>query len=418
LVPALRASEVRLGAVVRAARGPDQSGTGARGALVATEVALGVIVLVAAGLLGRTLLNLWSTETGFDSASVVVTYASLPPEFIATADEQNAVVAALERELSAVAGVSGVGLITDLPMSGAVNSTRIERPAGVADAAADTDQVLVRAVTPGYFGAMGIPLFSGRALAATDAAGAAPVALVNRSYAARLPDGGLGRTVTVRGVAREIVGVVADVVEFRLQDGTGDPVLYTPYAQEEQEWMRSGFHIALRSSASAAALDMPVRTAVRSVSPAILLSRRLEPMSDYLAADLAAYRFRALLLALFAATALLLAAAGIAAVTAYAVARRIPEIGIRMALGATSTSVVSGIVARAGRAVALGLAAGLAAAYATSRALSHLLFGIRPADPAAYLAACAALSVVALLAAWIPARRAAAVDPSTALRAD
>ncbi|MBW3553518.1 MAG: ADOP family duplicated permease [Gemmatimonadetes bacterium] len=418
LLPALRTSEVRLAAVLRAGRGPDSTGGRGRGALVAAEVALGVVVLVAAGLLGRTLWNLWSTDPGFEPDSVVTAYVSLPQELFETPDAQNVAVEGLERELAALPGVSGVGLITDLPMSGAVNSTSIRRPAGAAGDPEGMDQVLVRAVTAGYFEVMGVPLLRGRVIAGSDRAGAAPVAVINRSYAALLPGGGVGHRVVVRGEPREIVGVVEDVVEFRLEDGPGDLVLYTPYPQEDQAWMRRAFHVVLRTAADPAALAEPIRGAVERASPAILLSQRIRHMSDYVARDLAAYRFRAFLLGFFAVTALLLAAAGIAAVTAYAVARSVPEIGIRMALGASSRAVVRGILAQAAGLVGVGLALGLVGSVAASRALSHFLFGVQPGDPAAYGLAAVLLSAVALLAAWIPARHAAAIDPVRALRAE
>jgi putative ABC transport system permease protein len=416
LVPALRTSEVRLSEVLRAPRGADQGGAGVRSTLVAAEVALGVIVLVSAALLGRTLWNLWATDAGFDADATVVAYASLPAEFITTPEDQNLTVEALERELAGVPGVAASGIITDLPMSGAVNSTGILRPGGPAGEEPARDQVLVRAVTPGYFGAMGVPVLRGRAFTPADRANAPAVALVNRSYADLLPGGGIGRIVIVRSVPREIVGVVDDVVEFRLADGTGDRVLYTPYAQEEQTWMRTGFHIVLRTGLAPAALDAPVRAAAQRANPSILMSQRLQPMREYLASDLASHRFRALLIGLFGATSLLLAAAGIAALTAYSVARRIPEIGIRMALGASTRDVVAGVLAHSGTPVLAGLAAGLIGAFAAGRALAHFLFGVRPLDPLAYLAAAFVMAAVALLAAWLPARRAATIDPADALR--
>lgn len=417
LAPAIRTSEVRLNDVLRSARDMAVSSR-TRAVLIAAEVALGVVVLVCAGLLGRTLWNLRSTDPGFDADSTVVARITLPPNLVQTVDAQNAAVEALERELSAIPGVNGAGMITDLPMSGAVNSTGIPRPATPTGGPGRTDQVLVRAVTPGYFQAMGIPLSRGRAIAETDRRGTTPVAVINRSYSDLLPGGGVGQTVMVRGVPREIVGVVEDVVEFRIQDGTGDPVLYTPYTQEDQAWMRTGLHVVLRTPARPGALANDLREAVRRADPAALLAQRIRPMSDYIALDLAAYRFRAVLLVFFAFTALVLAAAGIAAVTAYAVDRQSREIGIRMALGASTRVVVRGILARSSRIMAAGLMAGLLGAFAASRTLSGFLFGVQPADPTAFVLATLTLAVVSLLAAWIPARRAATVDPVRALKAD
>jgi putative ABC transport system permease protein len=210
-----------------------------------------------------------------------------------------------------------------------------------------------------------------------------------------------------------VVGVAADVHHFGLDHGD-EPALYTPYAQFAQDWKR-WMNVVVKSPQDPATLERAVKTQVWSVDPAIPITR-IRTMTDVMSASLAQRRFHVLLLGLFAALALALAAIGVYGVTAYGVSRRTREIGLRMALGADRRDVVRLIVSGGMRFVIAGLVAGLLGALALSRLLSSLLFEVRPTDPPTYAAVAIALAAVALLACALPATRAARLDPTEALR--
>lgn len=416
LAPALHGTRGGGAEVLRGGATSAGAGSRLRPVLVAAEIALGVVVLVGAALVGRTLLNLRSVEPGFDYSSTLAASVFLDPEMLSEPTAQNEAVRALEDVVRRVPGVRAVGLITDLPMSGAINSNAIPRPEPSGEGAGASVQTLVRAVTPGVFRALSIPLLSGRGFETGDDTGAPPVALVNETFA-RLMFGGanpLGRVVEVRGIDREIVGLVRDVVEFSPLDATGDPVLYTPYPQETQAWMRQGFALVVGASEPAARAEA-VGRAIRSVGRGVGLTS-VTPVRTYLDRTIALYRFRAYLLVAFGIVALILATLGVAAVTAHAVARRRKEFGIRMALGATAGDVQRLVVGQAGRITAVGLLAGVVAAFWAARVLAGLLVGVEPHDMATFIGVPLILASVAGLASWLPTRVATRLDPSSTLR--
>ncbi|MEP6995536.1 MAG: FtsX-like permease family protein, partial [Acidobacteriota bacterium] len=212
-----------------------------------------------------------------------------------------------------------------------------------------------------------------------------------------------------------IVGVAADVNHFGLADGEM-PAVYIPYAQSLQSWKRWQ-DLVVRSPRGFAGLPAAIRAKVWAVDPAMPVGKLIS-MNEVVAASLARQRFHGELLAVFAGLALLLSSVGIYGVMWSSVRQRTTEIGIRVALGAAPDRVVREILAEGARLTAVGIAIGLALALAASRALSSLLFSVRPTDPPTYAAVAVALSAVALLACYVPARRAARVDPMTALRAE
>jgi putative ABC transport system permease protein len=286
-----------------------------------------------------------------------------------------------------------------------------------------------RAVTPGYFGALGIALRRGRAFDARDDAQGPKVALVNQTLAARLWPGEdpLGKRLALDFEAmrffrdrppqldlasglREVVGVVADVRHSRL-DAQPAPELYVPFAQRPSPDMT----LVLRGAGGPAALASAARAALKALDPDQPLAG-VTTVSALVETALAPSRFHLRLLGAFAALAFVLAAVGLYGVVAHSVARRTGEIGVRMALGAARRDVVAMVLREAAALSALGLALGGAAALALARALRSVLYAVSPADPAAYAAAAVALAAMTALASYLPARRATRVEPATALR--
>ena len=420
LAPALQLTRDSAATLREGGRG----GTGARrglrmrSLLVVAETALAVVLLVSAGLLLRTFWKLQQIDPGFEAESALALRVGLPEVTFPTPAEQ---VLALQRvvdEVSATPGVTAAGAITDLPMGGAVNSTSIFRDDQPRPEPGEARSALVRATLPGYFAAMRIPRVRGREFDGTDRDSTRPVAIVNATFVdVFFPDDDpIGRTVTVRGVSREIVGIVADAKEFTLTGGP-DAVLYEPFAQEREPWMRAAAWVVVRHDAQAPAMLSAVRNAIRRAHGRIPINtaRTLETV---LADDMAAPRFRALLVVLFGALALLLAAVGVAGVLAYMVSQRTREIGIRLAVGATSIDVMRMVAAESARLTGAGVALGLLAAAAAARVLGSFLFGIASLDFVVFASVPLVLVAVGLAASALPARRAAAVDPNTALRAD
>jgi len=270
-----------------------------------------------------------------------------------------------------------------------------------------------RRVLPGYFTAMRQRIVGGRDFSASDDAKAPLVVLVNESWVRRYFPGRdvVGRRIRVdsdRQDWRTIVGVVADAREYGL-DQAVPPVFYVPSAQEPPEWMT----LVVRGRIAPAALG----SALSRIDPAQPVDR-VSPLPDVLAASLAARRFPLQLLGAFAALALLLSAVGIYGVTAYAVAQRTREIGVRMAIGATAGTVVRMVLLGALRTVAIGVCIGTLAALAAGRLIASQLYGVNARDPVTFAAIAGVLALVAIAASGIPALRAARIDPMAALRAE
>jgi putative ABC transport system permease protein len=390
-----------------------------RRALVASEVALSVVLLAGAGLLLRSLHRLQSIEPGFETRGLVTFNISLPMERYREIPRRTAFAEALMSELSAGPGIAAAAATTQLPFrTDRVPQNFLVEGAPPVEPGREPD-VDSRSVTPGYLRTMGIPLVRGRDVAVTDSAAAEPVGIVNQAAVRQLFAGEdpIGRRVAW---AREeprvwmrVVGVAGDVRGGGL-DADDAPALYTPLAQERRFW-RTWMWVALRTPLPAEAALATVRAAVARADRDVPVTR-VSTMEDLVAASWGDRRFNLALLATFAVLALALAAVGIHGVMSYAVARRTREIGVRMALGARASDVLR-LVLRQGLALAVaGLAAGLAAALALRRLVSAMLFGVEPSDPLTLGAVSAVLLAVALLACYAPARRAARVDPAEALR--
>ncbi|HET9372709.1 MAG TPA: ABC transporter permease [Vicinamibacterales bacterium] len=415
LLPAWRSSKNDVQIALREtgrSQGPSRASQSLRRLLVVVETALACALLVQAGLLGRSLVNLLSVRPGFDADRALVTSLSLPPVPFARLSEQTALLDAVFANVRRMPGVEAAGTITDFPMSGAINSTSIS----IVGATAEPTQTLVRAIDGDYFDAVGVPVVRGRGFTEADRQGAAPVALVNESFVAKVLGGqsALGRQAVVRGVVREIVGVVRDVREFGLTT-SGDVTLYTPYRQEAQDWMRSGSTLVVRAGDDPLRLSASLRDAVSRAAPGRPIGA-VRLANDYLDRQLAVPRLQAIVIAAFATVSVLLAAIGLSGVLACAVAERLREIAIRLALGASRSSVARLIVGQSLWVTGIGLAGGLVGGWLLSGVVSGLLFGVTRTDPAVIGGTTALVLITALIASWAPARRAGAVDPMRTLK--
>lgn len=391
----------------------------ARNVLVAAEVALATLLVTCAGLLLRSFWQLQSVSPGFETEHLVKAELSLPRYQYAKPEQWNAFMDEFMTRLQVQHGMekSAIGLplpILDnqvtLPFRIAGNP---QLPRGKANTA---DYV---SASPQYFQVMGIDLKRGRLFSADDTARTQPVALISEALARRyFPNQNpLGRRLVFGfppngDVSREIVGIVGDIHNASLAKQPG-PMMYVPFAQEPF-W---GAEIVVRSGSSAASVGAAIRAEAQKMDAGLPVTN-IEMVPEALQASMAAPRFRTLLLAIFAAIALLLASVGIYGVISYSVTRRTREIGVRIALGATPLSLSRMVLGESARLAIFGLAAGIPGAFFSARLLSIFLFAITPADPLTFACVSILLALVALAAGFFPARRAMRTDPMTALRSE
>src|ERR1019366_2951375 len=317
--------------------------------------------------------------------------------------------------IGALPGVRGVGAVNALPLGGLGGGTAFavaDRPAPPPD---QRPMALLRTASPAYFRTMGIPLLAGRAFAASDTAQAPPVVIVNRKLASRFwpaenPIGGRLTVDAIDGRVAEVVGVVGDVKPESL-DGEDWPTVYNPYAQAPASTMV----VVVRTGQEPRSLAAAVEREVHGLDAAQPVAD-VRTMEDVLAGVVAGPRFNAALLGIFAQIAFVLAAVGIYGVISYDVSQRTHEIGIRAALGAQPTAVLKLILGQGARLAACGIALGMAAAFALTRLMANLLYQVKPTDAWTFSAVPLLLGAVALLASYIPSRRAMALYPMAALR--
>ncbi|HYY94051.1 MAG TPA: ABC transporter permease [Pyrinomonadaceae bacterium] len=417
LIPALQSSRPDLLPALKgevSALGRKGARLGPRGPLVVLQVALALVVLVGAGLLVRSLRNLFAIDPGFRAAGVLLVPVSLDSK---NYDEPRAraFLRELNERLRALPGVASVTTATVTPMGGGVY-TRSLTVEGYAPQPGENIGVDANEVGPGYHELMGIPLVEGRGFTERDAAGAPPVAVINEAMARQYFPGQnpLGRHLFLgKGSAPlEIVGVARD---SKFHSLTEPPLAHldTPILQDPYAYRSVVFHV--RAKADAAALLADVRREVKALDPALPFADA-GTLTDELGNSLAAARMAAQLSALFGAVALLLSAVGLYGAISYSVEQRTREIGIRMALGARPRDVLALVIAKGLLLTAAGAGLGLAAALALTRLASGLLYGVSATDPTTFAAVALLLSAVALAACYVPARRATKVDPMVALR--
>ena len=389
--------------------------------LVASEIALSVILLAGAGLLLRSLHHLQSVDPGFQPERLLTFNLTLPMNPYRDIPRRTLFFESVLDHVRALPGVTSVAATSELPFDpGKVPQNFIIEGEPPVEPGREPD-VMSRGVSTGYLRTLGIPLRQGRDLEATDTATAEPVGIVNEAAARTLFHGGdpIGRRVAwARAEPRvwiRVVGVAGDVRGDGL-DAEDTPALYTPMAQEPRPW-RTWMNVVVRSSVAPAALTESIKREVGRVDKDVPVTR-VRAMNDLVQGSFADRHFTLALLGAFAVVAVVLAGVGIYGVMAYAVSRRTREIGLRMALGARGQDVMRLVLGQTMGVTLLGIAVGLGGAFALRRIVASMLFGVGPGDPATLLLVALMLAVVALAAGFVPARRAARVDPSVALRAE
>jgi len=414
LAPAIHGSNARLhAALIEGGRGRTaaRSGRLLRSGLVVCQVGLAVLVLIGAGLSIRSFARLRAVDLGFQPSGLFTLRLPLAGDRNRAAEQRIAFLQRAGERISALPGVRAVAAVDTLPLTGfgvgaafAVEGRPVppERP-----------MALVRAVTPGYFRTMGLPLLEGRDFTPSDTSQAALTLVVSRSLARRFwPRGGAvgSRLAFDANRLAEIVGVVGDVKPESIE-GEDWLTIYCPYAQNAFR----GMTLVLRSALPPGAVMAAAGRAVRQLDPDQPVADA-RPMDAVVDQAVAGARFHTVLLAIFAQIAFVLAAVGVYGVVSYDVSRRTNEIGIRLALGAQPANVLRLILVQAALLAGLGIAAGLAAAWALTRLMMTMLFGVEPTDRYTFTAVPLLLGAVVLMAGYLPSRRAMALDPVAALR--
>jgi putative ABC transport system permease protein len=418
LAPALQASRVDLNDALKdTARG---SGGGSRrarvrGVLVVTEVALSVILLIGAGLLMRSFLRLRNVDTGFNPANLLVATINLPASRYSEPAQRVGFYRRLSEDLASLPGVTSVGIVQGLPLTGYDARTPMAIDGRAVLPLPERPIVSVNVVGLDYFKTMGVPLLEGRFFTEHDNESSPLAALINRSFARRFfPDEDpIGKRLLPGGTQRqprEIVGVVGDVRQIGLDTSPAEG-FYLCSNQGPQLAM----NVVIRTDGAPLALRDAVRSRVVGIDKDQPIAT-LETMEEVVSRSISNQRFTLLLLGLFASVALVLAAIGIYSVMAYTVTQRTGEIGLRMALGAQTRDVLKLVVGQGLSTALIGIAVGLAGAFALTRLMTSLLFSVTATDPMTFVAIPLILTGVALAACFVPARRAAKVDPMVALR--
>jgi putative ABC transport system permease protein len=418
LAPALSSTKTDLNTSLKAgaAASPGGGRRGSSRSLVVPQFALAVVLLVGAGLLGNSFVRLLRVNPGFSQTSVLTIGLFLSPTEYPERDVKSAVL--LQQMLASVRSIAGVrsaGLVTALPITGGASTDFVieGRPLPPAN---DEPSADIRSVDASYFRTMGIPLLAGREFADADNPNGKRVMVINETMARQYwpRENPLGQVVTMKDwgppLTGEIVGVVGDVKTNGLDEAVG-PMIYWPYFQFPQLFNT----LVVRSDGDLFRLVPAVKAAIWAVNKNQPISK-IETLEQVLSASLARRRLYMILLGVFAGAALLLTSVGIYGVMSYSVNQRTQEMGIRIAVGAERGAVLRLVLGQGARAALLGIAAGIAAALALTRLMASLLFGVSATDPLTFLAVATLLTLVALSASYIPARRAMRVDPMAALR--
>jgi predicted permease len=414
LAPAFHASRVDLRTGLDAGVRHTARGRSLRHTLVVVEVALALVLLVGAALLASSFIRLLRNDAGFDPAGLMAMSIEVPAARY-DGERLSRFYAELLDRVRTVPGVTGAAASSTNPFRqyGFMNNVTPEDRAASAPPSGLV-QAGWRSVTPGFFETIGVPLVAGRAFEAGDRPGGERVVVVSQSLARRLwPDGAaVGRRIFWGGTTgrpRTVVGVVADFQDVQLE-AAGGPMLFVPHAQVDLAAMT----VLVRTQLDAGAVVPALRDAVRTADPA-LPAPDVHLVSASRSAAAAGPRFNAALLGSFAAIAFVLAVTGVYGMLSFTAAERRRELAVRMALGATGPEIVRLLLVRGVSLTAVGAALGLGLAVALTRVLRSMLFEITPTDPWTFLSASVALVAAATLASYMPARRAAEVDPLTVL---
>ena len=414
LVPVLRAASGDLQGTLRAGARGSVGGGGQRlrSGLVVAEVALAVILVIGAGLATKSFVRLLSVDPGFRSENALVARMSVGPAHN-TPDASMAYYQTVLDRVRAVPGVLTAGVARDLPM---VGNGELVRPGigGRANQGGQLPAAQIHQVSTDYFKAMGIPLQAGRSFEPGDRPGAPLVLVVNQELARRFWPGesALGKFLVFGTTSVPIIGIVGDVRQRGLAEAV-EPTIYIHVAQN----FRSGMSIVARTAGDPLSYAGAVRQAIWSVDRNQTISE-VTTLDAILGRAVARPRLIAWLLALFGAIGLALGVLGIYGVLAYAVTQRKQEIGVRVALGATPRAVLGLVIGKGMLLAGIGVVIGLGGAYLLTRSMQTVLYGIRPTDPVTFGQVVVVLLGAALLASWLPARRAVKIDPVNALRSD
>jgi predicted permease len=413
LAPAVRATGAAPAGAVLGSRGATDSRNrlALRRLLVVVQVALSLVLLVGALLFARSLRNLMTVDPGFRHDGTILVSLDLRRADIPAA-QQRTVYNDLVRRLTEVPGVTSGAEVAIPPLGGSIWNNRVR-----ADGRTEPSLVHFNQVGPGYFGLLGTPLVAGRDFQAHDTVESTRVAIVNQTFANAVFPGenAVGRTFTVEDgpqrTAYDVIGVVVDTKYRNLREASL-PIAYLAATQDDEPG--PFLQMLVRTDLPLGSVRGGLTSAVLAVHPAIAV--QFQPMEGLVRSTLTSERLMAALSAFFGILAVLIATIGLYGVISYSVARRRMEIGIRMALGATRGDVIRMIVREAGLLLGVGLLVGTALAVAAARGAQALLFGLQPWDPATLAGGAMLLGAVALAASWLPAYRASAVAPTSALR--
>ncbi|MFP5264398.1 MAG: ABC transporter permease [Blastocatellia bacterium] len=417
LAPALQASKPDLNESLKEGgrSSSDSRRNRFRTALVVSEVALSLVLLIGAGLMVMSFSRLLQVNPGFNADNVLTAGLSLPDTKYKEPAQWAAFYSQVLEKVNVLPGVQSAGVITNLPFGDGNMSLTFRRTDGPPLLPSEQPATIFHANSPGYFQTMGIPLLKGRDFTEQDVEKAPPVLIINETMARQhfADQDPIGKTMIVgygEPVPREIVGVVGDVKHVGLAKDLRVET-YSPHAQTPLPFAT----LVVRSTADTASLLAAIRRAVQEVDKDQPVAN-VRTMRERISNSIAQPRFYTLLLSTFAVVALVLAAVGIYGVLSYSVTQRTREIGIRMALGADRRDIVKLVVGQGMAPAVVGVGIGLAAAFALTRFMASLLFAVDATDPLAFAAISLLLTAVALVACYIPARRATKVDPTVALR--
>jgi putative ABC transport system permease protein len=418
VVPALQLSKADLGAALKeGGRGAGEGSqrTRLRGVFVVSQVALSLVLLVGAGLLLNSFYRLLNVSPGFDPRNLLTMEYRLPRNRYPEREQQWRFHREVAERVARVPGVESAAIIRGLPFSGNGGSVTYVIPDRPAPPRGQEPKALENAIDPNYLRTVGLPLLRGRNFDERDTLETAPVVLVNRLMAEQLWPGEdpLGKQLQFpeAKVTASVVGVVGDAKQYDIGEPQR-PQVYTPYAQNPHIF---GTLVVRAQGVEPLSLTRSVKEAVWSVDPEQPVWK-VRTVEHLLSVNVADRRFVLWLMTCFAGLAVLLTALGIYGVVSYTVAQRTHEIGIRMALGAERRDVLRMVLGRGMKLALAGVGAGLAVAFGVTRLMTGLLYGVSAADPLTYAAVALLLAFVALVACYIPARRATKVDPLVALR--
>jgi putative ABC transport system permease protein len=421
LAPALRATKTDHNQSLKEGGDKGAPGKGGRSAashaLVVVELALSVVLLVGAGVFVRSFIEILRADLGVKPDHVVTMKLELSQDKFPEGERRSDFFQQFLQRIEALPGVAGAGAVDSLPMSGSYNSSRFQIVGRPPFEKGKEPYTVRRIVMPGYFNAIGIELRKGRLFNAQDDAQSPRVALVNEAFAARYLNGldAVGQRLRFgdeKAAPLEIVGVVANVMNEDL-DGLEEPGVYWPFAQSPAPHMT----LIIRAPGAHTRIAPAARESLAALDPRLPLSD-IKTMEHVIFERRSPKEVMMWTMVVFAGMALLMAAVGTYAVMAYAVAQRTHEIGVRMALGALPADILK-IVLRRGLSLVLpGVGLGLAGAFALTRAVAGLLYKVTATDPLSFIGVSLLLALVALLACYVPARRAMKVDPMVALRCE